>query len=147
MRALAGLAIECGQRRVAAAIVLGYHCILRTGELLRVRNGDLELTPRRGRGVVNLHSTERGQRRLQQETVTVDDPPLVKWLATLLEPLQLGDTLVALTQHAFRDFFRHMLLTLGLAQSGFKLYSLRRGGATFHYREFANLHATTMKGR
>ena len=49
--------------------------------------------------------------------------------------------------HTFRAFFADMLGTLGLQGRGFKPYSLRRGGATHHFREFANVSATTLRGR
>ena len=36
---------------------------------------------------------------------------------------------------------------LGLNKFGFKPYSLLRGGATHHYRTFADVNATSVRGR
>ena len=147
VQALAGLACEIGFERVGAGLMLAFHCFLRTGELLMVRAGDFEFDRRCRSGVVNLHVTKGGVRRVQQEMVTIDDAELVQWLARLCGAMLPGDTLIDVSQSRFRSIFVDLCLTLQLAAVRYKPYSLRRGGATYHYRRYGNLDATALRGR
>ena len=101
----------------------------------------------RGTGILNLHITKGGARRAQQEVVTIDDPILVRWLASLLSGMLPGDPLINLSQQRFRTLFADLCRTLRLTQMSFKPYSLRRGGATYNYRRFGNLECTALRGR
>ena len=124
-----------------------FHCFLRTGELLAVRKSDFMFAADAKSGILNLHGTKGGNRRNQQEVVTIDDPALARWLSRLLRPLLPGDPFIPLTQRTFRSFYADLLKTLDLQEFGFKPYSLRRGGATHHYRSFADINATCLRGR
>ena len=47
----------------------------------------------------------------------------------------------------FYDLFEQGLAWLGVARFGFKPYSLRRGGATAHFRRHRSLELTLDRGR
>ena len=53
--------IEIGWLRLGALLGLGFHCLLRTGELLHLRICDLHLSC--NQGVVNLRLTKTGLRQ------------------------------------------------------------------------------------
>ena len=80
--------------------------------------------------------TKSGQRLNQHEMVSVDDAFLVQWLSKGLCELLPGDPIVAQTPQAFRKLFYGSIRVLGLTRMEYKPYSLRRGGATHHYRVF-----------
>ena len=84
---------------------------------------------------------------MQQEVVTIDDAILAKWLARLTRTLLPGDPLVDMSQQKFRALFTDLCKTLRITHMCFKPYSLRRGGATYHYRRFGNLDRTMLRGR
>ena len=58
-----------------------------------------------------------------------------------------GDLLISKGQHHFRKVFGEVLCSLDLQDWGFKPYSLRRGGATYHFRIFNSLSKTVIYGR
>ena len=147
VQALAGLACEIERPRVAAALMLGFHCLLRTGELLAAKAGDFEFSADNANGIINLHSTKGGVRRGQQEMVTIDDPILVRWLRRIVSNLLPGDLLLDCNQQQFRALFSDLCRTLTVARMAFRPYSLRRGGATYDYRFGGNLDRTVLRGR
>ena len=102
-------------------------------------------------GVVNLWHTKSGQRNAAYEALPINDPLVFRAWRLLLQHSITGtspDHLVY-QQNAqrFRDRFNDALKLLGLNEHGFRPYSLRRGGATTHYRKSANLSATVERGR
>ena len=66
LAALAGKAVALNDRRLAVSLLLGFHCVLRTRELLKIRKMDLSLMERHSRGIVVLHEAKSGQRAAQQ---------------------------------------------------------------------------------
>ena len=58
-----------------------------------------------------------------------------------------GDPIVAQTPQAFRKLFYGSIRVLGLTRMEYKPYSLRRGGATHHYRVFGDINGTALRGR
>ena len=117
------------------------------GEVLAVCKRDVTFARSGKSAIINLRLTKSGQRHNQHEIVSVDDAMLVRWLARVLSGLLPGDPLVAQTPQAFRKLFYGSIRVLGLARFEYKPYSLRRGGATHHYRMFGNIHGTALRGR
>jgi integrase len=141
---LAGKALRLEQPRIAVALMVGFQCLLRTGELLGLSKRDCLF---QNNGVVlNLGLTKSGQRRVECETVVLDDHRLTACLHRLLRPLHPDARLVNVSGPAFRTIFRQLVADAQLPLP-FKPYSLRRGGATHHYTSARNLGAVTVRGR
>ena len=70
--------------------------------------------------------------------------PAIQRCRVRLSPV---DRLLRRRPQQFRDIFRALLSELGLAAYGFKPYSLRRGGATYHFQVHGCLDSTTLRGR
>ena len=51
LAALAGKAVALNDRRLAVSLLLGFHCMPRTGELLKIRKMDLSLMERHSRAL------------------------------------------------------------------------------------------------
>ena len=145
--AISGVMISVGHPRSALAVALAFHGLLRTGEILAVRKRDVTFAKTGKSAIINLRMTKSGQRLNQHEMVSVDDAHLVQWLSKTLQQLLPGDPIVAQTPQAFRKLFYGSIRVLGLTRMEYKPYSLRRGGATHHYRVFGNINGTALRGR
>ena len=64
-------------------MAVGFHCFLRTGELLALRPCDFLL--REGRGRVNLRASKGGTRHNVKESVTILDPLVTVLLQDLIQ--------------------------------------------------------------
>ena len=144
---ISGVMISVGHPRSALAVALAFHGLLRTGEILAVRKRDVTFARTGKNAIINLRMTKSGQRLNQHEMVSVDDALLVQWLSKALRELLPGDPIVAQTPQAFRKLFYGSIRVLGLTRMEYKPYSLRRGGATHHYRVFGDINGTALRGR
>ena len=132
----------------AAAYLVGYMCMLRTGELVGLRWGDLSFHKSPQRLVVSLGTTKGGQRRgIPNETVITDDVATIQFLAAIHRGRVKGDVLVGKSPQHFRKAFKEHLERLHLSDIHYFPYSLRRGGATSQFRATNNLAWVTVQGR
>jgi integrase len=131
-----------GRRRTALTVLLGFHCYVRTGELLGLRKASIAIG-RDGRGVVSLGVT-KGRR---VEMVTVDDPALGRLLARELKEVKDGERVVEIEEKEFRQGFQAAMEEFGVAELRYKPYSLRRGGATEDFRKHGRLDRALLRGR
>jgi integrase len=145
--ALAGLSLERGDKRMAATILVGFHGLLRTGELRSLRKDSLVFAASCESCVIKLGYTKGGQRRGVQEEVCINDPFVSRLLFLASEKDKPGDSLLKRTEPVFRSDFNLLLKHFGLLTMGFKPYSLRRGGATHLFRETASFDAVAERGR
>ena len=134
---------------LACLIGLGFHAMLRTGELLHSKCSDIALGPIRG--VLNLHSTKSGQRTGTSEAVTVWDPIVLQCLEVLLCKRRCERSLFqpiwASSPQQFRKAFKSLRLFFHLEEFHFQPYSLRRGGATFEMQRTGLLEPVLLRGR
>ena len=126
---------------------LEFHCILRTGEGLALKASDIYVDKKCRNGVVRLDNTKSGSRTGTKESVTITDTHLLRLLAAYLSKLDKSELLLQRHSVAFRKLYAKAFKDLGLADWGFKPYSLRRGGATHFFRETGVLSQVTVRGR
>ena len=140
-------AILSGELYLAALLCLGFFCMLRTGELLKVRKQDLLV--RRRKAVVGLRCTKSGQQNAAMEAVSCDNPRAVEILQLCVEDQSRspGSTLWQGSPQSFRAAFARLLKRLGVENFSFKPYSLRRGGATFLLQSHMPLEYILLRGR
>ena len=144
--AMAGVFITRQRRDLAVAVLLGFHCMLRTGELLAVCGSTVQLNGAFC-GLVALPLTKTSRRKGAQELVTVDDPFVGQLLASELGARPDAGPLVRGSAQAFRAHFSDALKELGVHGIGLQPYSLRRGGATHDYMQHGDVARTIMRGR
>ena len=147
LAALAGKAVALNDRRLAVSLLLGFHCMLRTGELLKIRKVDPSLMERHSRGIVVLQETKSGQRTASSETVVIFDAYLVRMLAIVCRDLAPADFLVGCSTAVFRAKFARLVQEAGLPRCNWKPYSLKRGGATTDFLHHGQLDRTMVRGR
>ena len=140
-------AVCAGDVAVAALIALGFHALLRTGELLALRFKDIEFS--RDCGVVCLHQSKTGLRTGAQEAVAVRDSLTLQLLDTLVSVRRpySGDLLWPHSGQSFRTAFRKLCDFFRVPSLGFKPYSLRRGGATYLLQIGLPLETILVRGR
>ena len=134
LMALVGCAIRGNDLRMATTLLVAFHALLRTGELLQVQASHFVLPRHDGPILLTLPNTKSGQ-RLQStpETVVITDPLVKTYVTVMVGRLQPGDRLYPHNGNTFRREFSHLVRTARLPEGRWQAYSLRRGGATAHF--------------
>ena len=140
-------AVQLDQLSFACMLALGFHGLLRTGELLKVTSQDLELS--RECGILSLQQSKSGLRHGSSEAVALRDSLTLQLLDTwrvCFRP-SAGDKLWPHSGQRFRETFRAYLRFFRVMALNFKPYSLRRGGATFLLQQGMAMETILLRGR
>ena len=144
--AIAGYFFSKGDWRISLGIMICFNALLRTGELLNLRAGDVVFAE--DTCVLHLGETKGAKRRLlQDETVILSDPLTLLCLRTLSSGLEPGTYLLQTSPSSFRTKWNKMKLFFQFTNFRILPYSLRRGGATWYHSQTNNFHRTMKKGR
>ena len=140
-------AVAAGNLSLATLIAIGFHGLLRTRELLKIRYTDLEWN--RECGVLTLHQSKTGLRTGSQEAVALRDLLVLQLLDTLVSVHKPhpGDLLWPHSGGSFRKEFQRLCQFFQVENLNFKPYSLRRGGATFLLQMGVALETILVRGR
>ena len=112
--------------------------ILRTGEMGNIKRGDISFPPNLTSCVLSLGPTKASGRRGTEDSVVCEDPWLVAVVAAWARNRMPGDPLLPKGLVRFWKSFSENVRKMEVENHGFKPYSLRRGGATFHFRKCAS---------
>eukprot|EP00435_Cladocopium_sp_Y103_P009201 s976_g2.t1 len=147
VKAMVARAVDLKDVAFATFLALGFHALLRSGELLSLQFQDVEFTG--SCGVVTLRSSKSGLRHGTEEAVAIREPLCLQLLETLfsMQAHSPGHKLWPHSAQYFRDTFRRYLRYFRLLHLSFKPYSLRRGGATFLLQEGVPLETILLRGR
>ena len=146
LHAMVGYFLFHEQPRMALSLLLGFYAMLRTGELLGVRNKDVTLDVQNSTAVISLGMTKGGKRSGAAESVTVAVTEVVRRLAQWKKATPAGSLLCPSPQ-VWRKSFSEALEALSLDSWEFRPYSLRRGGATFWFSKHGSLDRILLQGR
>eukprot|EP00435_Cladocopium_sp_Y103_P055249 s1780_g18.t1 len=146
--ALMSRAVQMGHFELASLLALGFHCFLRTGELLSLRPMDL-LGPRQG--IVTLPFSKGGSRHNIQESVTITDSKVLILLQEMVflkkSQRRYRTAIWGRSGSAFRKELNALFTYFGVQDLGFRGYSLRRGGATAYFAKSGLMEKTLIRGR
>ena len=131
--------------RTAAMILLGYHCVLRTAEILEATSASVVVYYPPGKGIVRFDS-KSGSRLGFTEARTIDDKVLCALLKHVKSSMLPGDRFINVTGQVFRQQLAKAIIHLGLDPAEYKGYSIRRGGATHDFRSHGNFKRTQDRG-
>ena len=149
VRSLAAYEIAHHNLEMASLLLLGFTCLLRTGELLELTAGDILL--RDNDGIVSLRNTKSGVRHNAREAIHFDDMITIETVRTLLQVKFRTNTsagpLWSQSPKLFRARFKQICDIFFLAAFRFRPYSLRRGGATHLFQVTKSMEAALVKGR
>ena len=142
VKALAEVALLLNRPRLAACFTLQLLCFLNSGKKLALTSADVACLP--SHIVLALHSTKTCRGRVQ--SVSLFDPSLIHLLQPMLAIWSPQDIICPVTAFAMRAFFQKVLEFLLIPPLTFSLYSLRRGGATYHWQRTRNFESTMLMG-
>ena len=130
-------------------LLLGFDCLLRTGELLELTGLDFSMGP--SSAIVRIRLGKSGQRHGAQEMVSPTDPSILEFLRIFLAERRLQGALASpiwtQSPSCFRKRFNELMGIFGMSQLCFRPYSLRRGGATAFFTRCQSMEATLLRGR
>ena len=134
---------------MSSLLLLGFHCLLRTGELLALTPSDLLLGE--SIGICSLKSTKSGKRHAATEAISITDKITLETLKALLnakDALQVSALpLWTGTGASFRKRFNSLCIIFGVEKHAFRPYSLRRGGATELFQRTQSMESALIRGR
>ena len=146
LEVMVGYALFKQQHLFALSLLVGFHGLLRTGEILSISASHVSVASPKGPAVISLGLTKGGKRQGAAESVTlyVEDlcRRLYQWKSCVKPTQRLTPA-----SHIWRKQFNDMLAALKLGNVDFRPYSLRRGGATHQFRQHGSLDKLLVHGR
>ena len=149
VKALSGIAFMRKDFQLGMAILIGFLGLLRPAELVSLRVEDVVFPPRLpSTTILILRATKSGRRRNSSEKVLIKEPLVVAALRWLVRTSTDADKrLFPFGGQGLTGKLRNLASSLGLNPSEVSGYSLRRGGATWHFVLNGSLSKTTVHGR
>eukprot|EP00438_Fugacium_kawagutii_P010766 Skav218282 [mRNA] locus=scaffold2035:521355:522095:- [translate_table: standard] len=141
VEAMIGLALAQQQGAMAILLAVGFHCMLRTSELLSLCGQHFVFHP----GSEGLSVAIPGSKTSagNPQVLLITDEQLIKLVHACL-PSKRMRLVWDKTNHAFRRCFDELLLG---PSGSYVPYALRRGGATHHFQTTLSLDSTVQRGR
>eukprot|EP00438_Fugacium_kawagutii_P007999 Skav234605 [mRNA] locus=scaffold5214:352284:358006:- [translate_table: standard] len=143
---MVGYCLFKGLHHFALSLLLCFHGLLRTGELLDVRARNIAVTDPKGPAVISLGFTKSGKRQGAAESVTINSEDVCRRLLQWKNSVHPNSLLTG-TNYAWRKQFASILEALHLDEMGYRPYSLRRGGATHYFQLYGNFDKLLILGR
>jgi integrase len=138
-----------GQHDAALAMLVGFDCYLRIGELLSLTVQDVAISndPRLGsayRGVLlRLAKTKTGN----NQAVTVENRDVASLLTAHVRSKHKSALVFNVSRHVFYTVFHKACSAFGLDGLGYSPHSLRHGGATRHFLLGKSINDIQFRGR
>ena len=146
LQSLVGYFVFHHKPAMAVSLLLGFYGMLRTGELLGIRNRDVTIDEAKTTAVISLGYTKGGKRSGAAESVSVSVLEVVRRLYQWKQATPPGSLLTP-SPHTWRKMFSDAVKALELLNWDFRPYSLRRGGATFWFSKHGSLDRILLQGR
>ena len=129
-------------------MLLGFHGLLRPGELMQVRAAHFIGARHPGVIVLTLPWTKSGQRlQAVPESVILTEAVTIACARAVTLHLRPQDLVYPGGDKQFRQEFRHCCKVAQLPAMSWLPYSLRRGGATAYFLAEGCLDKTVVRGR
>jgi integrase len=145
VQAMAAAAARVHRWDLAACLLLGFVCFLRTAEILGLLIKDIKLFDSSNQFVIALRNTKTSRNAM--ESLAVTDKVLVKVLRRAIGDRAEEDPLFKGSAGDFRRSFAALILLCEVKEHDFTPYSLRRGGATWFFAQTQSFDATVYRGR
>ena len=146
LKAMVGWSVMHEHYGFALSLLVGFHGLLRTGDLLGIQAWQVNITGACSPAVINLGLTKAGKRQGAAESITITERSVLCWLWLWKRSVGPHDFLTC-KPHAWRSLFNECLECLQLLPWEFRPYSLRRGGATFLFTKCGSLDRVLLAGR
>ena len=146
LKAMVGWSIFNHEYSFGLSLLVAFHGLLRTGELLALQAHQVHMTSVRQPAVLSLGLTKSGKRVGAAESITLTDSDVLKWLWEWKLHCKEHEFLTA-KPHIWRQMFSRCTQELKIQEWSFRPYSLRRGGATSLFVKTGNLDRVILAGR
>jgi hypothetical protein len=146
VRALAAVAQHWDMPDLALCICLGFECFLRTTEIFLLLVGDITFGVQ-GLVHLGLGSSKGATRSGDPEAVSFIDLDLSRFLRRFCRGRSPGERLLQRTAAQAREAWAALRVACNLAEYNLQWYSLRRGGASDHFRRLGSYDKTLERGR
>ena len=146
LNAMIGWSIMHEHYSFALSLLVAFHGLLRTGELLGLQAWQIHVTGAVSPAVISLGLTKSGKRQGAAESITISERSVLSFLWLWKRSVGPYEFLTS-KPHQWRSLFSECLTSLKLNQLGFRPYSLRRGGATFLFTKCGSLDRVLLAGR
>ena len=146
LQAMVGWAFFTGHVTFGISLLVGFYCMLRTGEVLALSGHHMLSPPTDRQVLISLGFTKGGKRHGAAESVVLGFEPAVL-LVQLWKRHFPANTSLATSPAHWRALFNDCLEALQLQGHDFRPYSLRRGGATFWFGKHLSLDRILVQGR
>ena len=137
----------------AMAMLLGFDCYLRVGELLGLRRCDVILPndSRMGQAHTHMAVVCKAAKTGDNQSVTIDRPVvgtlLCRWLELLPDKTPHALVFAGLLPARFRTLMKDACSVLGVGDTPYVPHSLRHGGATADFLRTQNIEHVQFRGR
>ena len=146
LHAMVGWAVFHEHLSFALSLLVGFHGLIRTGELLGIQAWQIHMTSASQPAVINLGLTKSGKRQGAAESITLTDQTVLRLLWGWKQHAS-PHTFLTDKPHVWRDLFATCIEQVKLTPWEFRPYSLRRGGATHYFVKSGSLDRVLMMGR
>ena len=144
---------KSGKFRHAVQVLVMFHCMLRIGEAVNLRQRDIAL-PHQGRfgasspSIISCIRIAKAKTGTNQ-SVSITDTHVQALLQYLLATHPVGDNdpLFQSTSDQFTSSFRSACTALGIGDCGFVPHSCRHGGATLAHVNGMSIEQIMLRGR
>ena len=143
---MAGAALAQGDPGFATILLVGFVGLLRPmGMVLKARQ--IRVLRQGSTAILLFENSKGATRRGSPETVMIHDPGVVGMLSSRIAQVGADGFIFGGTWHDLQLRITKYAKYMGLAHPDLTPYCIRRGGATWHFEKYANLHATQHLGR
>ena len=146
LQAMLGWCIFHEEFEFGLSLLLGYYCLLRTGEILDLKSNHIFVTSTTKPAVLSLGLTKGGKRMGASESVSLTVELALVWLKAWKTQCS-GSTPLCPSSSVWRAKFNQCIDGIGLGTYSFRPYSLRRGGATHWFSKHGSLDKVVILGR
>jgi hypothetical protein len=154
LRAAMAVAFAWGWPRLAIALWLSFHCLLRPGELWCLIRApitfcsDLGMDAARSHfAVLNIPFPKTRKRGPRRQHVLVTDPALHLCLRKVCDELEPGNLFLPYSEHTARNRIGQVLASIGLPGHLYSWGSLRAGCASHEYLSGTSVGHIKFRGR
>ena len=133
-----------GYLDVAAMLLTGFDCILRSGEIYRLHVGDILFSG--SKAVLNLRDTKTSQVTGYKDMVICESEQAVTLLRAACRNRRRNLPVLTVTPSKFRKLFQEAATYFGIVDR-LTVYSLRRGGATWSFLQHGSMEKVLLRGR
>ena len=146
LEAMVGYSLFKGEPLFGLSLLVGFYGLLCTGEILALTRQQVTVSQQGRTAILSLGLTKSGKRQGAAESVTIHLFDAIRRLGSWIQQPGSPTHLCPSAAH-WRTQFSRTLEALGFSGLEFRPYSLRRGGATFYFRQHGSFDKLLIHGR